>query len=96
MEANVAEAEFVDGRFELRLAVVANECARDNRSRPHRSKNRSRGLTACATSRSIWRDVGLAGSAEKVIVKNARQNEANPVRRFIRNSVMLVSFVNVY
>src|ERR1019366_2696261 len=28
VEANVAEAEFVDGRLELRLAVVANECAR--------------------------------------------------------------------
>src|ERR1022692_4488256 len=28
VEADVAEAEFVDSRFELRLAVVANECAR--------------------------------------------------------------------
>src|ERR1035441_5256551 len=57
-----------------------------------RSKNRSSGLTACATSRSMRRDVRPAGSAEKVIVKKAMQNEANPFRRFIRSFFMLISF----
>src|SRR5271157_5834760 len=34
MEANVAEAEFIDSLFELQLAVIANECTR--KIGPHR------------------------------------------------------------
>ena len=34
MEADVAEAQFIDGFLELQLAIVANECARE--IGPHR------------------------------------------------------------
>jgi len=42
------------------------------------------------------RDVGPAGSAEKLIAENATQNAANPVRRLIRNFFMLICIVNAY
>ena len=46
MEANVAEAQFIDGLFELQLTIIANECAGEIGPPPDKSKNRSSGLVA--------------------------------------------------